>query len=88
MTVSRVLRNSPHVSAATRRLVRRAVTKIGYKPNPQVARLMYIVRGAKQHGVRAVIGVVRDDIPEDDLHDPAYQYVSNQDIRRQIGRAS
>jgi hypothetical protein len=26
--------------------------------------------------------VVRDDIPEDDLHDPAYQYVSNHDIRQ------
>lgn len=82
MTVSRVLRNSPHVSAATRRIVQRAAKKIGYQPNPQIARLMHIVRGAKQQRMRGVIGVARDDIPEDELHDPAYQYVSNQDIRR------
>jgi LacI family transcriptional regulator len=82
MTVSRVLRNSPHVSAATRRLVQRAARKVGYRPNPQIARLMHIVRGAKQQHLRAVIGVVRDDIPEDELHDSAYQYVSNKDIRR------
>jgi len=50
----------------------RAVKKTGYAPNPQVARLMSIVRSAKSKRVRAVIGVVRDDIPEDELHDPAY----------------
>ena len=82
MTVSRVMSNSPHVAAATRRLVQRAAKKIGYRPNPQVARLMQIVRAAKQQRTRAVIGVVRDDIPEDELHDSAYQYVSSQDIRR------
>jgi len=82
MTVSRVLRNSRHVAGATRARVIRAAKKVGYTPNPQLARLMSIVRGAKQHRLRAVIGVVRDDIPEDDLHDPAYQYVSNQDIRQ------
>ena len=81
MTVSRVLRNSSHVAAATRAAVLRAAKKIGYRPNPQIARLMSIVRGAKRKRIRAVIGVVRDDIPEDELHDPAYQYVSNRDIR-------
>src|SRR5436190_7378450 len=81
MTVSRVLRNSPHVSKATREKVLRVAKKIGYQPNPQVARLMSIVRHAKRQKVRAVICVVRDDIVEDELHDPAYQYVSNRDIR-------
>ena len=82
MTVSRVLRNSRHVADATRARVIRAAKKVGYTPNPQLTRLMSIVRGAKQHRLRAVIGVVRDDIPEDDLHGPAYQYVSNHDIRQ------
>lgn len=82
MTVSRVLRNSRHVADSTRARVIRAAKKVGYTPNPQLARLMSIVRGAKQHRLRAVIGVVRDDIPEDDLHGPAYQYVSNHDIRQ------
>jgi LacI family transcriptional regulator len=70
------------VADATRARVIRAAKKVGYTPNPQLARLMSIVRGAKQHRLRSVIGVVRDDIPEDDLHDPAYQYVSNHDIRQ------
>jgi LacI family transcriptional regulator len=81
MTVSRVLRNSPHVASATRAKVQRAARKLGYRPNPQVARLMAIVRGAKGRRVQAVIGVIRDDIPDDELHDRAYQYVSIADIR-------
>src|SRR5437879_9379658 len=86
MTVSRVLRNSPHVSAETRDTVMRAAQKIGYRPNPQIARLMSIVRSAKGRRVQAAIGVIRDDIPEDELHDRAYQYVSIHDIRARAER--
>ncbi len=86
MTVSRVMRNSPHVSAPLREQVRRAAQKIGYRPNPQIARLMTIVRSAKGRRVGAAIGVIRDDIPEDELHDRAYQYVSLQDIRARAER--
>ena len=82
MTVSRVLRNSPHVSAETRQRVLAAAERAGYRPNPQIARLMSVVRGAKRRRRHATIGVVRDDLAEDDLHDPAYQYVSVDDIRR------
>lgn len=82
MTVSRVLRNSPHVSAETRRRVHEAVARAGYRPNPQIARLMSIVRGAKRRRLRATIGVVRDDLADDALHDRAYQYVALEDIRR------
>jgi LacI family transcriptional regulator len=80
MTVSRVLRNSPQVSAATRARVHRAARKLGYQPNPQIARLMEMVRGAKARCVRATLGVIRDDIPDDELHDRAYQYVAIADI--------
>jgi len=51
-----------------------------------MSRLMAIVRGSKRRKLRAVIGVVRDDILEDDLHDPAYQYVSTEDIRLRADR--
>jgi len=81
MTVSRVLRNSPQVAAATRARVLRAARKVGYQPNPQVARLMEMVRGAKARRVRATLGVIRDDLPDDELHDRAYQYVAIADIR-------
>lgn len=86
MTVSRVLRNSPQVSAATRARVLRAARKLGYQPNPQVARLMELVRGAKARRMHATLGVIRDDIPDDELHDRAYQYVTIADIRARAGQ--
>lgn len=86
MTVSRVLRNAPHVAEETRTRVMRAAQKAGYQPNPQIARLMSIVRSAKGRRVRGAIGVIRDDIPEDELHDRAYQYVSIHDIRARAER--
>jgi len=86
MTVSRVLRNSPHVSGETRERVLRAAKKAGYQPNPQIARLMTMVRSAKGRRVHAAIGVIRDDIPEDELHDRAYQYVRIEDIRHRAER--
>lgn len=81
MTVSRVLNRSPHVRAATRRKVEAVVKKLGYRPDPQIAHLMARVREHRLRRAESVIAVVRDDIPEDKLHDPAYQYVSTQDIR-------
>ena len=82
MTVSRVLSNHPHVAAKTRERVLAALGRSGYRPNPQVARLMAIVRGAKRRKRQASIGVVRDDLADDDLHNPAYQFVSTADIRQ------
>jgi LacI family transcriptional regulator len=86
MTVSRVLNNSPHVSPATRRRVQKAADKVGYQPDPKIAQLMARVREHRRRRVESVIAVVRDDIPEDELHDPAYQYVSTHDIRRRAER--
>jgi LacI family transcriptional regulator len=40
MTVSLALRNSPKVSKATRLKVRRMADKLGYRPDPEIARLM------------------------------------------------
>jgi DNA-binding LacI/PurR family transcriptional regulator len=82
MTVSRALRNSPRVSATARTAVEVAVRRVGYRPDPHVARLMARVRDYRGRRPHAVIGVIRDDLAEDALHDPAYQYVSITDIRR------
>jgi len=86
MTVSRVLRNAPHVSPATRDRVLSAARRVGYQPNPHVARLMSMVRSAKPRRAQPAIGIVRDDLLEDDLHDPSYQYVSNEDIHERAAR--
>lgn len=82
MTVSRVLRNSPKVAPATRRRVMRAARTLKYQPDPHLARMMTLVRGRKQPRLRAVLAVVREDQPKDELHDTAYQYVPLADIQR------
>jgi LacI family transcriptional regulator len=82
MTVSRVLRNSPKVSPTTRRRVLQATRALKYQPDPHLARMMTLVRGRKQPRLRAIMAVVREDQPKDELHDPAYQYVPLSDIQR------
>lgn len=86
MTVSRVLHDSTQVAPATRRAVQQALRLLGYKPDPHIARLMARVRSYRHRNPGAVIGVVRDEVLKDDLHDPAYQYVSLDDIRRRATR--
>src|ERR1051325_2877982 len=82
MTVSRAPSNSPVVAAETRARVRSVAQRVGYRPNPQIARAMSVVRGAKFRNRQATLGVVRDDVEDDVLHDSPYQYVSIGDIRR------
>jgi DNA-binding LacI/PurR family transcriptional regulator len=82
MTVSRVLRNSPHVSRATRRRVLSAVRALKYQPDPHLARMMSLVRSRKAPRMRATLAVIREDQPQDELHSSSYQYVPLADIRR------
>ena len=86
MTVSRVMRNSPRVAAATRHRVLAAAQVLRYRPDPYLMRMMKLVRGRKQSRVAAVLAVIREDLPQDDLHPPAYQYVSLQDIHRRASQ--
>lgn len=82
MTVSRVLRNAPKVAAATRERVLAAAEALNYQPDPHLARMMKLVRGKKRTRIRAVIAVIREHVPKDDLLSPSYQYVPIEDIRR------
>lgn len=82
MTVSRALANSPRVSAATRRRVLTAARALKYRPDPHLARMMSLVRGRKAPRLRAVLAVIREYLPQDELLDHAYQYVPIADIRR------
>lgn len=82
MTVSRVLRGAPKVSDEKRELVMREAQRLNYQPDPHLARMMQVVRGKKQQRVRAVIAVIREDVPQDGLLSPTYQYVPVEHIRR------
>ena len=86
MTVSRVLRNLPNVSAATRRRVLAAAKKLEYTPDPHIARLMVRIRSHRRQRAAAIIALVRDEIPGDELLDHAYQYVALDDIRIRAAR--
>lgn len=76
MTVSRVLRNSPRVSEAVRRRVAEAIAAVGYQPDPEMARLMSMVRGRKRRQIQSVLAVVREE-----AHDSIYRYVTLQEIQ-------
>ncbi len=82
MTVSRVLRNAPKVAAATRERVLSAAKALNYQPDPHLARMMSLVRGKKRQRVRAVIAVIREHVPNDDLLSASYQYVPIEDVHR------
>lgn len=86
MTVSRVLRGESRVAPATRERVMEAAHELNYQPDPHLARMMALVRGRKETRLRAVIAVVREQVPRDELHHPAYQYVAIEDIRQRAQR--
>jgi DNA-binding LacI/PurR family transcriptional regulator len=82
MTVSRALRNAPRVAPETRARVQAAAAALDYRSDPHLARMMEAVRGKKQIRFRAVIAVIREEVPQDNLLSSSYQYVPIEAIRR------
>jgi LacI family transcriptional regulator len=81
MTVSRALRGEPRVAPATRTRILALAGSLGYRPDPELARLMHRVRSRKTVRFRAVIAVIREWVPDDGLLGPSYQYVPVSSIR-------
>lgn len=81
MTVSRVLRGETRVADSTRERVLAVAAELGYEPDPDLARLMHRVRSRKTVKIRAVIAVIREWVPADNLLGPSYQYVPLDAIR-------
>jgi LacI family transcriptional regulator len=81
MTVSRVLRGEPRVAAETRARILALAESMDYRPDPDLARLMGRVRSRKSVRIRAVIAVIREFVPDDDLLTSSYQYVPLEPIR-------
>lgn len=86
MTVSRVLRDSPNVLPETRARVLAAAEKAGYRPDPQVARLMELVRGHRASKVRATLALIRDERAERSPHETGCNYVQAGDVRRRAAQ--
>ncbi len=81
MTVSRALRGAPKVSVENRTRILAEARRLDYRPDPHLARMMQLVRGRKKVRIRAVIAVIREHVPQDDLLSPSYQYVPIEAIR-------
>jgi DNA-binding LacI/PurR family transcriptional regulator len=56
MTVSLALRNNPRIAPKTRALVQRLAAEAGYRPDPQVAKLMHHLRTRRKPAFQASIG--------------------------------
>jgi DNA-binding LacI/PurR family transcriptional regulator len=57
-TVSMALRNHPLISAATRRNVQRIARKLGYTPDPEVAKLMHHLRQKHKPRFRSTMAAI------------------------------
>lgn len=55
MTVSLALRDHPNAAAATRRRVQRIAAKLGYRPDPTIAKLMTHLRTQRTHRLQAAM---------------------------------
>lgn len=58
MTVSLALRNNPRIPSATREHVQKIAAKLGYRPDPQVAKLMHHLRAGRKPGFQASIAAL------------------------------
>lgn len=86
MTVSRALRDAPRIAPETRQRVLAAAEALQYRPNPHLDRMMALVRAHKEGKGGAVLAVIRERAPQDELLHPAYQYVATEDIQRRAER--
>ena len=82
MTVSRALRQVPNVAEETRSRVLAAARSLRYQTDPHLSRMMQMVRGKKRARIRAVMAVIREHVPKDDLLSASYQYVPIEEMRR------
>ncbi len=86
MTVSRALRNEPRVAEATRVRVLGIARELGYRPDPQLARIMTQFQERRRTRDRETIAVIREAETGSDLPSPTYQYVPIESIRDRAER--
>ncbi|WP_081721814.1 LacI family DNA-binding transcriptional regulator [Geminisphaera colitermitum] len=60
MTVSRALRSHPSVATATRQRIQKLATQLGYRPDPEVARLMGRLRTSRLAGAEVIAWITAE----------------------------
>jgi DNA-binding LacI/PurR family transcriptional regulator len=79
-TVSMALRNHPLISAKTRQKVRRIAEKLGYRPDPEVAKLMHHLRLKHKPKFKSIIAAVTTIASE--KNEPHYPQVLREGAER------
>jgi DNA-binding LacI/PurR family transcriptional regulator len=79
-TVSMALRNHPGISAATRQKVQRLARKMGYCPDPEVAKLMHHLRMKHKPKFRSTIAAITT---ADEETEPIYAVALRDGARRE-----
>ncbi len=80
MTASRVLRQLPGASSATRDRVLAVAKELGYAPDPDITRAMSLVRSRKEKRDRATLAIVREEPSEDELRNGCCHFVPTTDF--------
>lgn len=78
-TVSMALRNHPMISAKTRKKIHQIADKVGYRPDPEVARLMHHLRLTHKPRFKSMIAALTS-IPEE--FEPRYAAALSEGARR------
>lgn len=82
-TVSMALRNDPRISQRTRRRVRATARKMGYVPDPEIARLMSHLRASRTARIASTLAILTDTDQLTDYFVNPYIRVLLQGIRAQ-----
>ena len=81
MTVSLSLRDSPKISAATRERIHQVARELGYRPDPELSRLMKHLRASRTSRGRTGLALI-DLYPDSSLPENSY----NRSIREGVER--
>lgn len=76
------MRQLPGASEATRQKILKTAERLGYQPDPDLARAMSVVRTKKHRQQQAVLAVVREMVSHDELQGGGYHFVPFEYIQK------
>lgn len=87
MTVSRAMRGRPGVSPELQERIRAAAARLGYRPDPEIGRLMHHLRRGEKSGLSANLCAVTDFAADDEPRYCARLHRHAADHARELGFA-